>query len=656
MKKEHFVNPEVVFAIFVLAALALSSCGSGAEPAQTSGSPGNISVFAGQWVVEYDPGDFSRGVFNAFMTNEEPLPVDSLHFQDPELADSLVFRRAWAQGGGSFLIFSVTVPAFQDTSAARRIWSILEGSSAIHPQGLRAVYLSDRSFSEIDEERASPSVEPPPEVNHHLVVTYDPTNQDSCLHIRDSLVVDFTVSNSDSMIFSLDQGEGERNFTLYPDSMGKCSRVFEGVLGINRLYTDHLGNVTGHARLTSAYLTGQGFFPLSDATQNYTAEFILPDSIYAWTPLREVSNDLWQSAPGGITGGLPLALGNYSTYETGFGGYTKALLSGGIPDSLDSQVISTSAAVLSNTLSFASAGFAFIEIQNPDGDMVCPVFGGVFFSRGSLESLADVSDWDERISTAEVPEGCRILTSFAEGLLMQSLRLDPVLEDMLISWLPLRYYAFVEGDPEGIITLREGYMKYYLYSTEMISLNGNPEYRTEYSIADPRLADSPLRPFIAGGKGVILLEFMHSRGLLVKLPDLLQGFTHSWSSNYWPRIYSTLLFNDKLSDQYRDLLRKLFYLPGIPQITVEWREDKGIVYMEPFEIQPGIPFNLPMDSIPCLLHLQDTVFVREAYLQNGLLQCEINLPEGEAGMVTAIDLNGERVLPADFMYRRYGIL
>ncbi len=96
---------------------------------------------------------------------------------------------------------------------------------------------------------------------------------------------------------------------------------------------------------------------------------------------------------------------------------------------------------------------------------------------------------------------------------------------------------------------------------------------------------------------------MNSLGLLQRLPWLLQAFTHSWSSNYWPRIYSTLLYSEKLTDQYQTLLRNLFYLPGVPQITVEWRQDNGTIFMETTEYQPGEPFGLPLDSCLCLIHL-----------------------------------------------------
>lgn len=651
MKKQDFVNPESRAAAILLLLTALSACQQGSRQAVPPDVTDLSIVSTGNWSVFYDPEGLAHGTYDLSLTDSGFIPLDSIHFQDSELADSLVFSRGWAAGGGMTLVFSVTVPAFTDQSIEGIVTDILEDASLSRPQGLRRIYLSDRNYEEIENERASSSVEPPPEVSHRIVVVFDPTNPDTCLFLRDSLTVDFTGSSADSMQFFIETGEGRRDFVLYPDESGVCSREYTTVLRMNMLYTGLYGEVLGHARLTSAYLTGAGFFPLSATTQNYTAEFILPDSIFAWTPLVREPEGIWHSEPGGITGGLPVALGNYTTVRDRHG-YTLSLLSGGLPDSVDRSVVETLSEVLNRTLDFASADFAFTEVQNPDGSMVLPVFGGIFFSRGSLEPLSDVSNWVEMVSTGEVPEGFGILFKAGRGILMQSLRLDPVLEDMLVSWLPVRYYSMAADDSLGLVTLRQAYMKYYLYNTETAAIASESGTTTEYALADPLLAGSPLGSVISSGKGVILLEYMDSRGILANLPALLQGFTHSWSSNYWPRVYSTLLYSDKLRGQYQELLQKLFYLPGVPQIRVSWLESNGTVYMDPTEIQPGVPFSLPLDSIPCLIHLQDTSFTRTTFIENGILQTTVDPPPGFDGTVTAIDLNHEWLIPADFMYRR----
>ena len=651
MKKEDFVKPEMQSIGFMLILLLGFSCEQGLQPSIPADPESLPFVSTGFWSVRYDPGGYTGGSYGISLSETVPLPVDSQHFQDPELADSLFFSRFWRVGGGLNLVFSIAVPESNDPSIESRISGILQDASVVPPEGLRRIYLSDRNFQEIESERDSRSVEPPPEVNHRLLITFDPTDPDTCLIVQDSVTVDFTVSSADSMVFYLDTGSGESEFVLHPDSNGVCRREFTSILAINRLYTSLEGEALGHARLTSAYLTGAGFYPLSATTQNYTVEFILPDSISAWTPISKISDDIWQSAPGGLTGGLPVALGNYLTTEDRHG-YTLSLLSGGSPDSIDELVVNSLSDVLHSSLSFPSADFAFTEVKNPDGRMVLPVFGGVFFARGSLEPLLDVSGWDEMIARGELPEGFGILTDAARGILLQSLWLDPVLEDMLVSWLPLRYYSAMVDDPEGIATLREGYMKYYLYNTERAALSGSPSLTVEYSIADPLLALSPQRYFISRGKGVILLEYMYSRGILTNLPALLQRFTHSWSSNYWPSIYSTLLYSEKLRGEYQELLRRLFYLPGVPQIKVSWIEDDGIVYMNPMEIQPGIPFSLPLDSIQCMVYMPDTSFTRTTFIDSGMLQLVIDPPSGITGNVRAIDLNHQWTIPADFMYRR----
>ena len=651
MKKEDFVNPEFLRIISLLAILLCSCCGSGFQPSVPPDTSSLPTVSTGLWSVRYDPAGYTAGVYDLSISVAQPPPVDSLHFQDPELADSLVFSRVWRIGGGWNLVLSLSAPQFNDPAVESRINETLQNAVILSPEGLRRVFLSDRSYQEIENERASHSVEPPPEVSHRLWITFDPGKPDTCLLVKDSLTVDFTVSSTDSMVFRLDTGGGEQEFVLYPDSNGISSREFTSVLEINRLYTSLNGETLGHARLTSAYLTGAGFYPLSAATQNYTVEFFLPDSISAWTPVGKISDSIWQSSPGGITGGLPVALGNYVTTEDR-NGYTLSLLSGGTADSSDIAVVHILSEVLNSTLDFPSADFAFTEVKNPDGRMVLPVFGGLFFARGSLEPLMDVSGWDEFMAFGELPEGFTMIMDAARGILMQSLWLDPVLKEMLVSWLPLRYYSMMVDDPAGIVTLREGYMKYYLFYTEKAALSSEPSVPVEYSIADPMLAGSPLGSFISRGKGVILLEYMYSRGILVNLPALLQGFTHSWSSNYWPRIYSTLLYSDKLRGQYQELLRKLFYLPGVPQIQVSWRENDGVINMIPVEIQPGTPFSLPLDSIPCMVYMQDTSFTRTTYIVDGMLQLTVDPPVGITGGVRAIDLNHQWIIPADFMYRR----
>jgi hypothetical protein len=235
-------------------------------------------------------------------------------------------------------------------------------------------------------------------------------------------------------------------------------------------------------------------------------------------------------------------------------------------------------------------------------------------------------------------------------MLAQSLQLDPVLKETLTAWFLLRYYAEQQGEGPGLRTLREACLKYYLYNTEVFCSSTIASGISEYSLADPNLVSSPLRPFISCGKGVLILEYLHSRRMLNRLPYLLQNFTHSSSGNYWLKIYSSLRIN-RDSDQYQ-ILRKLFYLPGIPQISVAWKEEGGRIAFNFTEIQPGESFGLPMDS--CMIFLRDTSLVREITLspETGGYQCSAG--SSEYGHVTAIDLNYRRIIPADFMYRRSG--
>ncbi len=632
-------------------AILLCACGSPDAPSDAGVNPGGASVTAGQWTVAYNAGGQQGMSYAAVLTDSAGASrfteTDSIHLQEPDIPDSIRFSRKWEVGGGSILVFSVTTPSADGTARSAGARGILENAEALPPPGLRSVYLSGRSPGEMDSQRTPLSVEQSPVLHHNVHITFSPDNPDTALLVVDSLVVVFPPGSTDPIVLSF-SGTGEPvEKSGYPDSGGIYTEVFTSALELNRVYTDGEGVVTGHARITSAFLTGGGFFPVPEVSatkQNYRLTLSLPGACTSWAPLYPLSDTVMVSGPGGIAGGLPVALGGYTQIEINPEHHLLSLA--GQPDSLDLTAAGRLAGALAETLDFLSSRFSFIEIQYPDGDAVYPVFGGLFFSRGSLRSLADISNWSSVIRSGEVPEGFRIAAQSARGVLMQSLRLDPLLARMLTAWFPLRFYDHVENDPAGLAAIREVYLKGYLHGME---LTGGA---TEYALVDPMLASSPHLDLIAGGKGVIVLEYMNSLGLLQRLPWLLQAFTHSWSTNYWPRIYSTLLYSEKLTDEYQSLLRNLFYLPGIPQITVEWRQDNGTILMKPLEIQPGVNFALPLDSCACLIHFRDTSFTRPVAFTNGILQCEIDNPSLSPGEVMAIDLNHLWLVPADFIYRR----
>lgn len=633
--------------------ILLCACDSPDVSSGTGVNPGWASLTAGQWTVRFNADSHQGMSFAAVLTDSagaSPFTgTDSIHFPEPDIPDSIRFSRKWELGGGSILVLSVTTPSSDGTAHAAQARQILENAEALSPPGLRSVYLSDRSPGLMDSQRTPLSVEQSPVMNHFISITFDPENSDTALLIVDSLVVVFPANSTDPIVLDY-SGTGETTeLVRYPDSQGTHTEVFTNALELNRVYTAEEAGISGHVRLTSAFLTGMGFFPVpvasSITTQNYRVAFDLPEGCTAWTPLTSQSDTLMASGPGGITGGLPVALGSYTPMAIN-PEHDLLVLTGGEPDSLDLLATGRIAGALAETLDFRSSRFSFIEIQYPDGDAVFSVYGGLFFSRGSLESLADLSGWSRLIRSGEIPDGFPILVHAARGVLIQSLRLDPLISGMLTAWFPLRFYEHVQDDPEGLAEIREAYMKNYLYAME---LTGGA---TEYALIDPMLASSPHLDLITGGKGVIVLEYMNSLGLLQRLPWLLQAFTHSWSSNYWPRIYSTLLYSEKLTDQYQTLLRNLLYLPGVPQITVEWRQDNGTIFMETTEFQPGEPFGLPLDSCLCLIHLGDTSFTRPVVSMNGILQCEIDHPFHPSGEVRAIDLNPRWLVPADLIYRR----
>ena len=657
-----------VLVAWIPIALLLTSCGdTGFSEEFSQPAPEYQLISLGPWSVQHDPLDAtvmkSELVFVSTEESASGNEVDSLNFIS-SLPDSLQFNREWHVGGSSVLLFSVTIPDRGDEQLVRRAGEVCSTASIIRPDGLRSVFLSDRTGAEIDLERASTAVEPPPDITHHIMVYFQQDSSRSRLEINDSLVVDFRGSNADSVVFTFIHRDASsvisstagifrrasslNQYLCFADSSGLYTGVFHNRFEINIPYLDSRGRVSVQSRLTSAYLSGDAYYPISVVPENYIVQMFLPDSISSWTPLtRGESPDEWFSNPGGIVGGLPIAIGNYSE-KTLFPRYKMLILEGSPISAIDSIAVEKIASVLRNTLDFPSAEFAFVEIINPDGPVVTTAFGGMLFSRGSLETLADVSAWGENLANGIVPAGSNILIEAAEGILLQSLQLDPVLSDMLAAWVPLRYFAENSEDESHAAFMRNAYLKYYLYNTANLGGDGSTPVVAEYALGDPMLNDSPIRRFVVGGKGVIVLEYLYSSRMLNRLPYLLQDFTHASSGNFWLKISSSLrVYRD--TEKY-DALRALFYQPGIPQIHVKWWEEDEKILMDLVEFQPGLAFNLNFSQ--CELHFSDTTVTRTLMpsIEPGLIQCTSGLPEH--GPVTAIDLNHACIIPVDLMYER----
>ncbi|MCK5785246.1 MAG: hypothetical protein KAH54_01665 [Candidatus Sabulitectum sp.] len=661
----RFVSP-----VWILFTLVLISCGenrSSVEQAEDTVSPQGSLIHQGSWSVLYDDQDSASMrvelVIEDIAEVSERNEVDSLNFSG-SLPDSLRFNMEWRLGASSALIFSVTISDSGEELLRRSARTVCETAVAVRPEGLRSVYLSDRTGSVIDEDRASTAVEPPPRVSHHLLVYYRQDSTSTSLEVIDSLVVDFRESAADSMAFTyiyrdgssvisstagiFRRGSDPDLYHCFADSSGVYTGVFRNQFRTNIPYLDSRGRVSVQSRLTSAYLSGDAYYPISSEPENYAVRIFLPDSISSWTPLeRGEFPDEWHSGPGGIAGGLPMAIGNY-TESTLFPRYRMLVLEGSPISSLDSIAVSKMASLLRSSLDFPSAEFSFVEIINPDGPVVISAFGGMLFSRGSLESLADVSTWDEDLTSGIVPPGSGILIDAAKGILLQSLQLDPILSDVIAAWTPLRYYSENVDDEVGTAAVRRSYMKYYLFNTETLGGNGSTPVVAEFALGDPMLDASPLRPFVVGGKGVIVMEYLHSLRMLNRLPYLLQDFTHASSGNFWLKISSSLRVYHN-TDKY-NLLRALLYQPGIPQIHARWWEEDEKILIKMVEIQPGLQFDLEFSH--CQLILSDTTIVRTLMpsMEPGLIQCTAGLPGYVA--VDAIDLNHSGLIPVDVMYTR----
>lgn len=661
MKKRLIVNPERFGAAALVLFVLLTSlyCSEADDSGHDALPFHDRELMLDEWTVSYRT---NQGIPRAAalsmvtMAQAEQIPeADTLHSGN-EFPDSVRYSRRWFLGGGEVLVLSITAPLEPYPGQRNEAMAILEDALLEPPPGLRTVALSNRTPEEIDTQRASAPVEPPPQVFHHITVTYDPLNEDSCLVLLDSMVVDFRMSSYDSLAFFYtdansvilsDAGRflqtGNANgYVCYSDTSRMYTGVFQTVFAMNTVYGGHDSHTAGQARMRSAFLSGRGAFPVSETPGHYRITFRVPEDKIVWTPLVQQNDSLWVSPPGGVRGGPAIAIGSYTALDLGEG-YQILLLSSDTADSLDIAAAEMLAETIRGSLHFPSAGYAFVQVSNPDRPVLVPGFGSLLFSTGSLAPAADISSWPEIIKRGGVPQGTMVVTQAAEALLCQSLQLDPVLHDILAAWAPLCYYRDHSNDPGGLVSIREAYLKYYLYGTEVLYRRGSLPTVSEHALADPALRSSPLRPLVAGGKGVAVMEYLYQLGHLDNLPRLLQNFTHASSANYWAKITTSLgLTGSKL-------LKDLFYLPGIPQYRVYWWQEEERIVLDVREIQPGGPFEMRLRD--CVIHLADTVVTRPVITtEQGRYRCILS--RSSSGSASAIDLNGDWVLPADFMYTR----
>ena len=677
MKYLLLVNPSGIVRImrdlrilFVVVAILAISCEQTPLREQfIEESPEYNSIDCAKWTVQYsffdEPAAEVELNFRDFTEVENDNSLDSLNFHTL-LPDSLRYNRRWHLGAASDLIFSITISADNNQQLHNSVKTVCETALLVEPPGLRSVSLSNRHGAVIDTERASAAVEPPPFVTHNLFVYYQQDSLSTELEVIDSMIVDFRGSNSDSLQFVFINRDGStavssttglfrrtdssNNYNCYADSSGLYVGVFQNRFQINMPYLDSEGRIRAQSRLTSAFLSGDAYYPLSNTPANYNVQFFLPTDFTAWTPLDTVAledTEIFVSQPGGIVGGLPIAIGIYKKYQL-TSRYSVLSFAGSEMLPSDSSVVNKIVELLVSTIDFRLAQFCFVEINNPDHELIIPGFGGILYSEGSLASLDDVSDWDNLIAEGRVPEGTEIISGAAEAVLLQSLQLDPILFKMLRAWLPLRYFHMNADDVTGSSFIRKSYLKSYLYNTEVLQEDEHLPAIFEYALADQMLVGSPLEDFVSIGKGVVVLEYLYSLRKLNRLPYLLENFRHSSSANYWRTIIRGLNILEN-SDDYNQL-RTLFYQPGIPQIEARWWLSDGKIFIKTEEFQPGMPFNLELNE--CQLILPDTVISRNLIsLQDySLYQC--TAPPDELGELSAIDLNSEGFIPADIIYRK----
>lgn len=650
-----FMIKRIVVAL--AASLAVLGCGEGPDPGAGGFPEGRfitlvhtgdtVLVPAPAGAVPSAPGDFTVDVRR---DSALPHPDTLVHG-----ADSLTFSRLFPLGGGSVLVLTGVAG---DATRIPMVRRMLEQSTVRRWRGLREVHLSDITADSIDRIRNEPPREAPLFVNHRLGVTFRPAVADSTLQVVDTLSfrgrdrVTLSVHGGvpgtlTALTGAVEQAAPGSWVCVSDSTQGRSfSGVFTSVLPRNWHITDGAsGELLGRCRMSSALLGGR-FVPVGDHPNRFDIVVEAPHDLMVYAPITPVHNLSYGATAGFTTGNglvrgvVPLFIGGYSEFTLS-DGRSRLLTQTGIDqatfleDSLWADNMST---FLQSLLGFPGSSFTILVVEGGSEGFMVPYHGCLVVAPGVLRTLSNVFSWGDSLAAGAPAAGTAVVAAGATCFTLQSIFLDPVLAEMIQAWAPCRFLDFMSVS-EDLFKMRRAYRNYYLYQT---GVTGGQER----ALADPELVRSPLYDPVVRGKGPIVLEYLHSQGCLDQLPNLLDNLRHS--GNYWNKLWANLGLYE--GERRFRLLRQFLYQPGIPQVSVEWWIEDGLIRLEPVQMQPAAQFGVLFRS--CKLFLEDGS-ARPVILNPGDSNTlyAVLPPEASAG-VAAIDLNPEEVIPADIVYRR----
>lgn len=638
------------------AALTMAGCGEG--PVPEGGFPGDryISLeLNGDTVIIPAPAGTdpsAPGDFSADVRRDIGFPVPDSLVQGE---DSLTFSRLFPLGGGSVLVLTGVAG---DASRVPLVRRMLTQSSLRRWHGLREVVLSDVSPDSIDRLRNEPPREEPLYVNHRLHVVFQPAVAESSLFLVDTvsfrgrdgvtLNVNRGVPGNLDALNGMVEQTGQGSWLCLSDSsqVRSFTGVFTCVLPRNWHIADEAsGELLGRCRMSSALLGGR-YLPSSEHPNRFEIQVHAPQGMSVYSPLSQVFQPVhggaydFSTGTGLVRGTVPVFIGEYSEYTLS-DRRSRLLVQAGIDQehfTEDSLWADNMGMLLQSMLGFPGSSFSILVAEGGTEAFSVPYHGCLVVSPGVLSTLSGVFSWGDSLAAGAQAAGTGVVAAGAECFTLQSIFIDPVLARMIQAWMPCRFLDFMSVS-EDLFKMRRAYRNYYLYQT---GITGG----LERALADPGLAGSPLYEPVVRGKGPMVLEYLHSQGCLDHLPNLLDNLRHS--GNYWNKLWANLGLYE--GERRFRLLRQFLYQPGIPQVSVEWWTEDGLIRLEPVQMQPSAQFGVLFRS--CKLFLEDGSS-RQVILNPGDSNTlyAVLPPEASVG-VAAVDLNPEQVIPADIVYRR----
>jgi len=579
--------------------------------------------------------------------------------------DSSVVERVWSRGSGELAVLQVKSGNTSLNILLSSVSGILS-TAGVHSdaRGLtRSVHLSDRTRSEIVRE-VNADVAEPPDISHRIGLSVDPSARE--MSVVDTLTIDFRTTQSDSQLtMYVPRCEDGTSFQALRGRITNCSdsvicipdsaRIFTGIYsgswkGFISSTTDRI--TTDGMRIDRAisFQCGMWFYPGCGIPAEYVLRISVPErmgySVYA--PLdesdRTVGDSLltvtFTSHLGGVKGPLAWAAGGFTTHGLAGG---RSLFVCQDPDSTDTGLMELAdelASVLWRNLGYDGARLDMIIVNVLDFPVLVTGPGCVFLSRDMLESVRGYGAWADSLAAGRSVPATAIMFETARAFLAGSTYLSDNLRDVLAGWAVCR--LMLSEDPDAAPELMDALMKYYLYSTGETG-------GTEYAIADPMLAGSPLYQPVVLGKAPVVMEFLHDQipAFERAIPRALGNLRHSGDS--FGRLFSAMGVME--SGRYGEMYFRWFYGPGVPLLRVQWSDSAEMLDIRVMQLQPGQDF--PLGSI------MDRVTVHTAAgsyelpaLQGSSYGHYTADVSGITERITALDIDPSGVLPADIVYSR----